>query len=182
RLAHYLIRLGVGLEKLVGICVERSVEMVIGLLAILKAGGAYVPLDPSYPKERLRFMAEDAQVSVFLTQNQFNDIFVAQKSMVVDIAEFSLWQEQKDTNPKTRVKADNAAYVIYTSGSTGSPKGVVGLHRGAINRFSWMWKTYAFGAHEKNCIKTSLNFVDSVWEIFGALLQGVPSIIIPDRV
>ena len=79
-------------------------------------------------------------------------------------------------------KADDPAYVIYTSGSTGIPKGVIGLHRGAVNRMAWMWKAYPFGFSEINCLKTSLSFVDSVWETFGALLQGVPSLIISDHV
>ena len=88
---------------------------------------------------------------------------------------------QSRDNPQHNVNSCNAAYVIYTSGSTGTPKGVVGLHRGAVNRFAWMWCTYPFQANEMSCIETSLSFVDSVWEVFGPLLKGIPSIIIPDQ-
>ena len=87
--------------------------------------------------------------------------------------------QESDKNPNSSVRADNPAYLIYTSGSTGTPKGVLGLHRGAVNRFHWMWQTYPFKAHEICCQKTSLSFVDSVWEIFGPLLQGIPTVIIP---
>ena len=191
QLAHYLKKLGVGPEVLVGICVERSVEMVVGLLGILKAGGAYVPLDPDYPKERLAFMLEDAHVSVLLTQKSLlqsdqlatlgSQTFPSQLKLLYLDEDWRSISRQSRDNPQHNVNSCNAAYVIYTSGSTGTPKGVVGLHRGAVNRFAWMWCTYPFLANEMSCIKTSLSFVDSVWEVFGPLLKGIPSIIIPDQ-
>jgi amino acid adenylation domain-containing protein len=183
QLAHYLIQRGVGLEVLVGICTERSLEMVIGLLGILKAGGAYVPLDPAYPQERLAFMLSDTQVPVLLTQQRLVERLPEHEAQVIclDSDCDSIAQESKQ-NPVSSSTADNLAYVIYTSGSTGKPKGVLGLHRGAVNRFQWMWETYPFTQQEVCCQKTSLNFVDSVWEIFGPLLQGVPTVIVSDRV
>jgi amino acid adenylation domain-containing protein len=194
QLAHYLVRLGIGPEKLVGICVERSIEMVVGLLGILKAGGAYVPLDPTYPKERLRFMVEDAELSVLLTTEKL----IAERQEAGDgDTPFSALdprlevvcldrnapeiEQQSTFNLNIRIGAELLAYVIYTSGSTGAPKGVCGLHRGAVNRFSWMWQVYPFQENERSCIKTSLSFVDSVWEIFGPLVKGVPSVLISDE-
>ena len=182
QLAHYLQRLGVGPEKRVGICVERSLEMVVGLLGILKAGGAYVPLDPLYPRERLEFMLNDAQISVLLTQKPLVRQLPRTETLAVCLDDLTVFDQENKENPTRETEADSAAYVIYTSGSTGTPKGVVGLHRGAVNRFAWMWSTYPFEANEMSCVKTSLSFVDSVWEVFGPLLNGTPSTIIPDQV
>ncbi|NJM19925.1 MAG: amino acid adenylation domain-containing protein [Richelia sp. SM1_7_0] len=143
QLAHYLRSLGVKPEVLVGICVERSLDMVIGLLAILKAGGAYVPLDPSYPTERLAYMLEDSQPSVLLTQQYLLESLSFHKAQVICID--SGWEQiiDKSTeNPASNTTIDNLAYVIYTSGSTGQPKGVLGLHKGVINRCQWMWQNY----------------------------------------
>ncbi|GAB1539814.1 hypothetical protein NUACC21_24810 [Scytonema sp. NUACC21] len=188
QLAYYLQSLGVKPETLVGICVERSLYMVIGLLGVLKAGGAYVPLDPHYPQERLAFMLSDSQVSLVISHSSFVNRFRQMAHNKGQITVISLdrdWeiikQESKD-NPISISKVDNLAYVIYTSGSTGQPKGVLGLHRGAINRFQWMWQNYPFRQDEIGCQKTSLNFVDSVWEIFGPLLQGVSTVIVTDQV
>ncbi|PMB16043.1 non-ribosomal peptide synthetase [Fischerella thermalis CCMEE 5282] len=183
QLAHYLQKLGVKPEVLVGICLPRSIEMLVGLLAILKAGGAYVPIDPAYPQQRLALMLEDAQVSVLLTQQHLLEKLPAHQARVVclDSDRSSIAQESQD-NPINSSTANCLAYVIYTSGSTGKPKGVLGLHQGAVNRFAWMWQNYPFKQGEVCCQKTSLNFVDSVWEIFGPLLQGVRIVIIPDSV
>ena len=133
QLAHYLRKLGVGPETLVGTCLERSVEMVIGVLAILKAGGAYVPLDPTYPKDRLAFMMEDTQMPVLLTQQRFTATLPETRSTVVclDTQSAEIAAETRD-NPTTNVTPDNLAYIIYTSGSTGQPKGVEVTHS-AIN-------------------------------------------------
>ncbi|MBD2002953.1 MULTISPECIES: non-ribosomal peptide synthetase [Cyanophyceae] len=181
QLAHHLRSLGVSTEVQVGIYVERSLSMVVGLLGILKAGGAYVPLDPAYPQERLNFILQDCQVSVLLTTQHLVERLPQHEMQVVCIDAWDYSQHSKE-NPVSKTTADNLAYVIYTSGSTGMPKGVLGLHRGAVNRFHWMWETYPFMPGEVCCQKTSLSFVDSVWEIFGPLLQGVRTVIIPDRV
>jgi amino acid adenylation domain-containing protein len=184
QLAHHLQKLGVGPEVVVGICLERSLEMVIGLLGILKAGGAYLPLDPAYPQQRLAFMLSDAQVPVLLTQQRLGEKLPQQKAQVVylDTDWDSSIARESQQNPTSGATVDNLAYMIYTSGSTGKPKGVLGLHRGAVNRFQWMWQTFPLTQEEVCCQKTSLNFVDSVWEIFGPLLQGVPTVIVCDRI
>ena len=180
-LAHYLRRLGVESEARVGLCLERSPEMVIALLGTLKAGGVYVPLDPEYPIERLTYMLEDAGLSALLTERRFGKKFPQFKGrlLLLDTVREELGRERQP--PLGRAAAD-AAYALYTSGSTGQPKGVIGSHRGAVNRLSWMWETYPFAEGEVCCVKTSLNFVDSVWEIFGPLLKGIPIVMIPDEV
>ena len=182
RLARQLANMGVEAEKPVGVMLERSFEMVISLLAIFKAGGAYVPLDPVYPKERLLFMLKDAGAGVLVTRRKYSNYLGDYFGRVVLVDELSLGDGASDLNLDSRVTTDNAAYVIYTSGSTGTSKGVIGLHRGAVNRFAWMWKSYPFSPGEKSCQKTLLSFVDSVWEIFGALLQGIPTVIVPDHI
>ncbi|MHC5599837.1 MAG: amino acid adenylation domain-containing protein, partial [Nostoc sp.] len=183
QLAHYLRSLGVKPEVLVGICVERSLSMVIGLLGILKAGGAYVPLDPAYPPSRLAFMLSDSQVPVLLTQQQLVAKLPEHQAQVVCLdTDWNIIAQQSQDHPVNISEVENLAYVIYTSGSTGQPKGVFGLHRGTVNRFYWMWQNYPFVQGEVCCQKTSLNFVDSVWEIFGALLKGVTTVIVPDEV
>ena len=128
QLAFYLIAQGVGPDVLVGICVERSIEMVVGLLGILKAGGAYVPLDPSYPNERLQFMLEDAKVPLLLTQERLVPTLPQLVPLLCLDQEWEFIHTVRDSNPQTAVGPDHLAYCIYTSGSTGSPKGVVVSH------------------------------------------------------
>ncbi|WP_373526933.1 amino acid adenylation domain-containing protein [Nostoc sp.] len=181
QLAHYLQKLGVSSEVLVGICVEPSLDMIVGLLGILKAGSAYLPLDPAYPQQRLAFMLSDARVSFVISHSSFVNKFDKITVVCIDTDWNKIAQESLE-NPVSNTTGDNLAYVIYTSGSTGKPKGVLGLHRGAVNRFHWMWETYPFTEGEVCCQKTSLNFVDSVWEIFGSLLQGVKTVIVGDRI
>jgi len=184
QLAHHLRSLGVGPESRVGVCLERSLGMVAGILGILKAGGAYVPLDPAYPQERLDYILKDAQVQALLTQQLIIDnhqLSIANCQLLCLDNDWETIAAQSSENLKNIADAENPAYVIYTSGSTGAPKGVVGLHRNTVNRLVWMWETLPFAPEEVCCQKTSLNFVDSVWEIFGALLQGIPTRIIPDE-
>jgi hypothetical protein len=181
-LAHRLRQLSVEPEVRVGLCVERSLEMVVGLLGILKAGGAYVPLDPAYPQERLAFMLEDAETTVLVTQQRLLDKLPPHKKVVCLDAEWQTIARESKENLATAMTSENLAYIMYTSGSSGQPKGVLGTHRAAINRFHWMWTTYPFAAGEVCCQKTALSFVDSVWEIFGPLLKGIPVVIIPDMV
>jgi amino acid adenylation domain-containing protein len=134
QLAHHLRNLGVGAEVLVGICVERSLEMVVGLLGILKAGGAYVPLDPAYPPERLAFMLEDASVRVILTQRQLVKSIGKHQARIVCLdTDWEIIERQSEENPGCSLTSENLAYVIYTSGSTGRPKGVLVAHRGLCN-------------------------------------------------
>jgi amino acid adenylation domain-containing protein len=182
RLARRLVVKGVRPGSLVGVSLDRSVEMVIALVGILKTGAAYVPLDPSYPEQRLDFMVEDSQVNVVVTKSEFAELWQKQKVDMLAFNAESLSTEAEDaSNLSLPVSAERCMYVIYTSGSTGRPKGVEGTHRASINRFSWMWDGYPFLDGETCCQKTFLGFVDSIWEIFGPLLRGVPSVILPDE-
>ena len=182
QLARYLQTCGVGPETRVAICLNRSVDMVVGLLAILKAGGAFVPIDGNYPDERISFMLRDANVSVLLTTSSFNSALAPANCRVVCLdREHERIAAAATSNLDGAATPQNAAYVIYTSGSTGRPKGVLGSHSALLNRFHWMWRLYPFGESEVCCQKTSLSFVDSIWEIFGPLLQGVPLVILSDQ-
>ncbi|NER27105.1 MAG: amino acid adenylation domain-containing protein [Symploca sp. SIO1C4] len=183
QLAHYLQTLGVKPETLVGIFVERSPEMIVGILAILKAGGAYLPLDPNYPRERLEFMLCDSQVLVLITQQEISEKLPAStaKTIYLDLHQDEIAKHSQE-NPSSPSKANNLAYVIYTSGSTGTPKGVLGTHQGTVNGLHWLWKTYPLAPGEICCQKTAISFVDSVWEIFAPLLKGISNVIIPDEV
>jgi amino acid adenylation domain-containing protein len=187
RLADRLIKNGIRPGSLVGIFLERSTQMVVALLGVLKAGAAYVPLDPAYPGERLRFLIEDASLSGVVTHPS---IISQLPSNAPNIVAFDSVAFDGDGdgpsgapvgNPSVLVSSDQRAYVIYTSGSTGVPKGVEGTHRASMNRFSWMWSTYPFKDGEVCCQKTNLGFVDSIWEIFGPLLAGIPNVIIPQE-
>ena len=174
QLGQQLQALGVGPEVRVGIYLERSLEMVIGLLGILKAGGAYVPLDPSYPQERIAFMVADAQVSVLLTKTSLKQTLPDPGTSIVlcideegeAIAPSTL------TNPAPRVTPNNLAYVIYTSGSTGRPKGVMISHRAIYNHMAWMQQEFPLTPEDKVLQKTPFSFDASVWEFYAPLLRG----------
>jgi amino acid adenylation domain-containing protein len=177
QLAHYLIGLGIGPEKLVGICVERSIEMVVGLLGILKAGGAYVPLDPSYPEKRLRFMIDDANIAVLLTQESLldrtqNSILSSRPLAFCFDRDWPLFAQQQDDNPGLPVKSDNLAYVIYTSGSTGKPKGVAIEHRNTVNLLYWAKSPYGPTDLAGVLASTSICFDLSIFELFVPLSWG----------
>jgi amino acid adenylation domain-containing protein len=181
--AHHLRRLGAGRGTRVALCVERSLNMVVALLGILKTGAAYIPLDPSYPADRLQFMLEDAEATLLVTQSGALKKLRFSEAKTVNLD--TDWQGIARTsadNLSTHVEPGDPAYVLYTSGSTGRPKGVRGTHRGAINRFQWMWERYPFQTGEVCCQKTNLGFLDSMWEIFGPLLAGIPSVIVPAEV
>jgi amino acid adenylation domain-containing protein/non-ribosomal peptide synthase protein (TIGR01720 family) len=183
RLAHHLVTLGVGPEALVGICIPRSFDFVVALLAVFKAGGAYLPLDPSYPRQRLDFMLADAKVGIVLTLKRYEAQLAAAGRVLVQVdADAALLAEYSDTALPSRTGPHQLAYVIYTSGSTGQPKGVAVDHLQLLNRLHWMWRTYPFRSHEVSCQKTAANFVDSIWEFFGPLLKGNLTVIIPDDV
>ena len=180
QLAHYLKSLGVGADVLVGLCVERSLEMVIGILGILKAGGAYLPLDPDDPTERLSFMLEDAQVTVLLTQQQTLNKLPQHQAQVVSLdTDWAVIYQSSQKNALAQptvgsalVQADNLAYVIYTSGSTGQPKGVMLSHRNLCNHMFWMQSTFPLTEEDKVLQKTPFSFDASVWEFYAPLLVG----------
>ncbi len=178
QLAHRLQQAGVGVETLVGVSMERSLEMVVALLAVLKAGGAYVPLDPTYPAERLVYMLEDAQVPILLTQT--NVLARLPQSKATPICVDPGWNvsaTEPTTNPLNDVQANNLAYMIYTSGSTGKPKGVMNTHQGICNRLHWMQQAYQLESNDRVLQKTPFSFDVSVWEFFWPLLSGAGLVI-----
>ena len=173
QLAHYLRRMGVGPEVLVGVMLERSPAMVVALLGVLKAGGAYVPLDPHYPAERLRYMVRDAGVAVMLTEAPWLEVASSSGGAVVSLerAAAQIGAESK-ANVESGVRAENLAYVIYTSGSTGQPKGAMNTHGAVRNRLLWMQEQYQLGTSDAVLQKTAFSFDVSVWEFFWPLLMG----------
>ncbi|KAA3647729.1 MAG: amino acid adenylation domain-containing protein [Chloroflexi bacterium] len=178
QLAHHLKGLGVGPETMVGLFMERSLEMVIAIYGVIKAGGAYVPIDPDYPEDRITFMLEDTAVPVLLTQSQLME--QAPESQAMVIALDSQWDEiaRNDTaNPEAIAQPDTLAYVIYTSGSTGKPKGVMNEHRGIVNRLLWMQDEYELSPKGKVLQKTPFSFDVSVWEFFWPLQVGAELVV-----
>jgi amino acid adenylation domain-containing protein/non-ribosomal peptide synthase protein (TIGR01720 family) len=176
QLAHQLVKLGVGTEVKVGIGLERSVEMVVGLLAILKAGGAYVPLDPDYPPERLAYMIGDSGVALLLTQRAVRERLQAHlppgaACTVLDLDVLDTSGESQ-LRPDVWIHAENLAYVIYTSGSTGRPKGAANRHGALFNRLAWMQAAYGLDATDTVLQKTPFSFDVSVWEFFWPLMFG----------
>ena len=172
QLAHYLQTLGVKPETLVGICVERSLFLVVALLAILKAGGAYVPLNPSHPTERLAEMLSDAQISILLTQQRLAESFSEHKVNLVCLdSEWELIARQNPQNPINEVTSNNLAYVIYTSGSTGKPKGVMVEHSSLVsNYFAWS------KAYQLDSLKTHLQMANFAFDVFtGDLVRALCS-------
>jgi natural product biosynthesis luciferase-like monooxygenase protein len=173
RLAHHLRRQGVGPDVLVGIRMERSLELMVGLLGILKAGGAYVPLDPTYPADRLVFILEDAQISILLTQSHISEAVstISQQMICLDQAWHELAGEPMSNLPNITM-LENAAYCIYTSGSTGNPKGVVLSHRNVMNFFTGMDQQIGEDQPGIWLAVTSISFDISVLELFWTLLRG----------
>ncbi|WP_313053322.1 non-ribosomal peptide synthetase [Pseudomonas lopnurensis] len=174
RLAHYLRGVGVGPDVLVGIAMERSLELVVGLLAILKAGGAYVPLDPDYPQERLAYMLEDSGVRLLLTQQALQGrLPVPTEVQVLCLDAGEEWLEgYGEGDPQLETHPANLAYVIYTSGSTGRPKGAGNSQQALVNRLWWMQRVYQLQAGDCVLQKTPFSFDVSVWEFFWPLLTG----------
>jgi amino acid adenylation domain-containing protein len=173
QLGHHLQKLGVGPETIVGLCVERSLEMVVGLLGILKAGGAYLPLDPSYPQERLGYMVSDARAPVLVTQAHLLDQLPVHAASVVRLdADWGEIERCPATAPPNMTLPDNLAYVIYTSGSTGKPKAAANTHGGLLNRLLWMQTAYHLDESDRVLQKTPFTFDVSVWEFFWPLLIG----------
>jgi amino acid adenylation domain-containing protein len=172
QVAHRLREMGVGPDVLVGVCLERSVEMVVGLLGVLKAGGAYLPLDPGYPAERLQFMLEDARTPVLLTQKHLAERLSFSGTQVLVLDAPGVLEGWPESNPPLTVSGGNLAYVIYTSGSTGRPKGACVPHRGIWNRLLWMQEAYRLTAEDRILQKTPFGFDVSVWEFFWPLMYG----------
>jgi amino acid adenylation domain-containing protein len=174
QLAHYLLSLGVRPEARLGICLERGVEMIVALMATLKAGAAYVPLDPEYPKDRLQFMVQDAQISALLTTSIVEDrlqLGSSHRTVLLDKDRHAIGAHSQQS-PEVELSDENLAYVIYTSGSTGRPKGVQCTHRGVVNLLYGCHSRQPWAAGDRYSFLSSLSFDASVYEIFSALIFG----------
>ncbi|WHS56692.1 amino acid adenylation domain-containing protein [Pseudomonas brassicacearum] len=172
RLAHYLRKQGVEPDSRVAICVERGIDMVVGLLAILKAGGGYVPLDPAYPLDRIAYMLDDSAPAAVLAQTETLEL-LAEASMPVINLDSGLWQDESVQNPDVaELTSSHLAYVIYTSGSTGLPKGVMIEHRNTVNFLTWAHRSFDAQTLSKTLFSTSLNFDLAVYECFAPLTSG----------
>ncbi|MGZ4954748.1 MAG: amino acid adenylation domain-containing protein, partial [Methylobacter sp.] len=178
QLAHYLQGGGIGPDVRVGVCMERSLELVIALLAVLKAGGAYVPLDPGYPQERLDFMLSDVNAPVVLTQSPLLSKFAASSAKLLCLD--TQWPElagEAVVNPEVALLPEHLAYCIYTSGSTGKPKGADVPHQGILNRLQWMQAEYKLDSDDRVLQKTPFSFDVSVWEFFWPLMTGATLVV-----
>ena len=183
QVANYLRRRGIGPETLVGVCLERSPEMVIALLGVWKAGGAYVPLDPSYPQDRLSFMVSDADVRVLLTQEKCRHLFpsAGDKTVCLD-SDWPVIAKESTGNLTPAAVPSNLAYVMYTSGSTGKPKGAMILHRGLVNYLTWAIQAYGVEAGGSVPVHSSISFDLTVTSLYPALLAGGQVELLPEDV
>jgi len=179
QLAYHLQKNGVIPEALVGFCVDRSIEMVVGMLGILKAGGAYVPLNPHYPTERLRCLIEDTKMPVVLTSQQWLSCLGQHHSKVICLDNWDITQEI-EVNPICKITTDNLAYVIYTSGTTGKPKGVEIEHKSLLNLIFWHQQTFAVSPFDRVTQIAGVAFDACTWEIFPYLTKGA-SIYFPNE-
>ena len=183
RLAHHLRALGVGPDARAALCVERGLELVVGMLAVLKAGGAYVPLDPSYPDERLRYMLADSRPAVLLASAALAERFAGSGVPMLDPAGAAAWAHHPVTNPRPAgLSAESLCYVIYTSGSTGRPKGVAVPHRGVLNLVGWHQRAYGVTPADRATQFASPAFDAAGWETWPYLAAGAELHLLPDAV
>jgi amino acid adenylation domain-containing protein/non-ribosomal peptide synthase protein (TIGR01720 family) len=179
QLANYLVRLGIGPDKLVGICLERSIDLVVSILGVLKAGGAYIPLDPTYPPDRLKYMIEDSRVSVLITQeillerldHEEPKAISAPTIICIDRDWFTI-EVENNFNIINSLTQENLAYVIYTSGSTGKPKGAMIQHKGLVNYLLWCQKAYPISMGQGSPVHSSISFDLTVTSLFSPLISG----------
>ena len=181
QIARALQTLGVLPGTMVGICLPRSPEAIFALFGVIKAGAAYVPIDPAYPLARQQFMVNDAQLQILLVDDGAHAAgLAASVTHCLALYDESWQQIHATTNLDLPIAADSLLYVLYTSGSTGDPKGVCGSHRQMRNRLQWLWSAFPVMPDEVWCNKTTLHFVDASLEMFGALLQGSPLVILTE--
>src|SRR5271163_2974585 len=180
QVARVLIEKGIRPQTPVGIYIRRSIEAIVALLGVIKVGSPYVPLETSHPKHRLHLLITTCDCRIVLTYRALKPDLPEIDCVLLD-EDMALGADESGMLlPSAPVQ--QPAYIIFTSGSTGVPKGVVGTHRSTMNRLEWMYRTYPFSSQEVCCQKTALSFVDSVWEIFGPLLRGIPNVIIPEDI
>ena len=178
QLAHYLIQQGVAKRSVVGICLDRSLELPIALLAILKAGASYLPLDLSYPQERLDFIAKDTGIKHVVSSGDLNEWKTPESIQRINIdTDISKWRSCSSVSPKIELPGTALFNIIYTSGSTGQPKGVMVSHHAMINRLLWMQETFPLISKDRVLQKTPYSFDVSVWEIFWPLMFGASLVI-----
>jgi len=182
QLAHYLRQQNVSTDVLVGVCLERSFDLIIALLGILKAGGAYVPMDPDYPQERLQFMCQDAALSIVITKGIRRNLFAHQDINIIDLADQTIISKQNTENPAPINTPQHLAYIIYTSGSTGTPKGAMIEHRNVVRLLFNDKSLFQFNEQDVWTLFHSYCFDFSVWEMYGALLFGGKLVIVPKSV
>lgn len=179
---RYLQRKAVYKGDFVGLCMDRSIELYICLIGILKLGAVYVPINPNYSEQRISYMIEDSHIRVILMDFDHVDQSYYPGITYFFLNEILRGEDVIENNEYEKITFENIFYLMYTSGSTGSPKGVLTSYRNAMNRFQWMWNSYKFCNQDVVAFKTSINFVDSIWEIFGGLLKGIPTVIIKEQI
>ncbi|MCG3161077.1 MAG: Linear gramicidin synthase subunit D [Acidobacteria bacterium] len=183
QMARYLRKLGVEQETLVGVCLDRSIEMMVGLLGVLKVGGAYVPLDPNYPADRLTFMIEDSCARLILTQKHLMGLLQSQAARLCCLDdEWPVIARESEENLETRTAAENLAYVIYTSGSTGRPKGTLITHRGLTNYLNWCLAAYPVAAGRGSVVHSTIAFDATITALFAPLLAGRAVRMLPEGI
>jgi putative pyridoxal-dependent aspartate 1-decarboxylase len=183
QVANNLIRNGIITESLVVISMERSIDLITGILGILKAGGTYVPIDPSYPTDLIDTILSECKPSCVITHQKIIDSLNYEFETVLCLErDWPQLIEESVKSPPVKISHNSRFILQYTSGSTGHPKGVEGLYRGIINRLFWTWETYPFTGNEICCHKTSIGFIDHVAEIFVPLLKGIPLVIFPEQI
>jgi amino acid adenylation domain-containing protein len=182
QVANELIAKGVSPKTPIGVYMKRSIDAIVAILAVLKANCPYVPLDTSQPKHRLNLLLKSCRAEIVLTTRALLDDLPERTQCIVIEGDAVLWANQASTASPFFPNEDNIAYIISTSGTTGVPKGVAGTHRATMNRLEWMYQTFPFSPNEVCCHKTALSFVDSIWEVFGPLLRGIPNVIVSEDV
>jgi amino acid adenylation domain-containing protein len=180
QLARRLKEMGAGPEVLIGIFMERSLEMAVSMYAVLKSGAAYIPLEPEYPSERLNFMIRDSRLSVLITQPRMSDRLDTRHIRLISLdADFSAIAHLPQENPERTAGTENSAYAVYTSGSSGPPKGVLNTHAGLMNQLYWRQEYFRLTPPDAVLQKTPFSFDNSVWELFWPLMVGAKTVLVP---